>query len=126
MFFFFFKQKTAYELRISDWSSDVCSSDLRTRWFAIDSSAASWRTNLLHTGTERGCGARLENSPVSAMAQDQPDVPDAIRRRRRPKGSPTRTCGLDDGSAPARPDTDPIWPLSGRSSGNSRGGFTHL
>src|SRR3546814_11190163 len=29
--FFFFKQKTAYEMRISDWSSDVCSSDLR-RW----------------------------------------------------------------------------------------------
>src|SRR3546814_168507 len=29
--FFFFKQKTAYESRISDWSSDVCSSDLRPR-----------------------------------------------------------------------------------------------
>src|SRR3546814_7404488 len=28
--FFFFKQKTAYEMRISDWSSDVCSSDLLT------------------------------------------------------------------------------------------------
>src|SRR3546814_5502307 len=28
--FFFFKQKTAYEMRISDWSSDVCSSDLIT------------------------------------------------------------------------------------------------
>src|SRR3546814_10244818 len=28
MFFFFFKQKTAYEVRISDWISDVCSSDL--------------------------------------------------------------------------------------------------
>src|SRR3546814_13786420 len=28
--FFFFNQKTAYEMRISDWSSDVCSSDLRT------------------------------------------------------------------------------------------------
>src|SRR3546814_7068770 len=27
-YFFFFKQKTAYEMRISDWSSDVCSSDL--------------------------------------------------------------------------------------------------
>ena len=27
-FFFFFKQMTAYEMRISDWSSDVCSSDL--------------------------------------------------------------------------------------------------
>src|SRR3546814_17156849 len=31
--FFFFKQKTAYEVRISDWSSDVCSSDLAD-WFA--------------------------------------------------------------------------------------------
>src|SRR3546814_13102087 len=29
--FFFFKQKTAYEMRISDWSSDVCSSDLATK-----------------------------------------------------------------------------------------------
>src|SRR3546814_13654272 len=29
--FFFFKQKTAYEMRISDWSSDVCSSDLIDR-----------------------------------------------------------------------------------------------
>src|SRR3546814_16240282 len=28
LYFFFFKQKTAYEMRISDWSSDVCSSDL--------------------------------------------------------------------------------------------------
>src|SRR3546814_17973512 len=32
-FFFFFKQKTAYEMRISDWSSDVCSSDLTTDRF---------------------------------------------------------------------------------------------
>src|SRR3546814_3316042 len=31
LFFFFFKQKTAYEMRISDWSSDVCSSDLPHR-----------------------------------------------------------------------------------------------
>src|SRR3546814_3162256 len=31
VFFFFFKQKTAYEMRISDWSSDVCSSDLDHR-----------------------------------------------------------------------------------------------
>src|SRR3546814_18446514 len=35
LFFFFFKQKTAYEMRISDWSSDVCSSDLTSSmvWF---------------------------------------------------------------------------------------------
>src|SRR3546814_10327880 len=30
--FFFFKQKTAYEMRISDWSSDVCSSDLLSQF----------------------------------------------------------------------------------------------
>src|SRR3546814_2404933 len=30
LLFFFFKQKTAYEVRISDWSSDVCSSDLKS------------------------------------------------------------------------------------------------
>src|SRR3546814_7335443 len=34
LFFFFFKQKTAYEMRISDWSSDVCSSDLFQKWLA--------------------------------------------------------------------------------------------
>src|SRR3546814_16827401 len=33
--FFFFKQKTAYELRISDWSSDVCSSDLLAQHVAL-------------------------------------------------------------------------------------------
>src|SRR3546814_8360378 len=39
--FFFFKQKTAYEMRISDWSSDVCSYDLAaeaalsSRWFSF-------------------------------------------------------------------------------------------
>src|SRR3546814_7208697 len=36
---FFFKQKTAYEMRISDWSSDVCSSDLDPRGRKLDSSA---------------------------------------------------------------------------------------
>src|SRR3546814_17882463 len=34
--FFFFKQKTAYEMRISDWSSDVCSSDLRSQPHFVD------------------------------------------------------------------------------------------
>src|SRR3546814_15639802 len=36
-FFFFFNQKTAYEVRISDWSSDVCSSDL---WFETPAAQA--------------------------------------------------------------------------------------
>src|SRR3546814_7111442 len=34
--FFFFKQKTAYEMRISDWSSDVCSSDLKLEGVSLE------------------------------------------------------------------------------------------
>src|SRR3546814_1436403 len=37
--FFFFKQKTAYEMRISDWSSDVCSSDLPTTYSGPEASS---------------------------------------------------------------------------------------
>src|SRR3546814_2691732 len=49
--FFFFKQKTAYEMRISDWSSDVCSSDLvqarrRVRLAAPSHRASLWVTDL--------------------------------------------------------------------------------
>src|SRR3546814_7906671 len=43
-FVFFFKQKTAYEMRISDWSSDVCSSDLLT----YDADSGNWL--LAHGG----------------------------------------------------------------------------
>src|SRR3546814_7370776 len=40
VFVFFFKQKTAYEMRISDWSSDVCSSDLPERQRSGDAASA--------------------------------------------------------------------------------------
>src|SRR3546814_9509866 len=45
IFFFFFKQKTAYEMRISDWSSDVCSSDLRCGFSQspVPSPGSAWR-----------------------------------------------------------------------------------
>src|SRR3546814_2109645 len=45
MFVFFFKQKTAYEMRISDWSSDVCSSDLsaQCRRLSRSSLESNWR-----------------------------------------------------------------------------------
>src|SRR3546814_4830779 len=45
--FFFFKQKTAYEMRISDWSSDVCSSDLEDAKALL---AAKKNLRLLVTG----------------------------------------------------------------------------
>src|SRR3546814_10161622 len=52
--FFFFKQKTAYEMRISDWSSDVCSSDLGAR----DLHAEGGQRVLDGGGDGRGYGNR--------------------------------------------------------------------
>src|SRR3546814_5871046 len=49
---FFFKQKTAYEMRISDWSSDVCSSDLRALGASYDL-GGHWRIGLNGSRTER-------------------------------------------------------------------------
>src|SRR3546814_9390451 len=44
LIFFFFKQKTAYEMRISDWSSDVCSSDLERRVAMLEIGLAHYLT----------------------------------------------------------------------------------
>src|SRR3546814_5585009 len=60
--FFFFKQKTAYEMRISDWSSDVCSSDLRRR------AGAARRT--------RGRMTRTEKDKMLAGALYHPGAPE--------------------------------------------------
>src|SRR3546814_2495946 len=45
-YFFFFKQKTAYEMRISDWSSDVCSSYLIRMCSTFSTSTANWITDM--------------------------------------------------------------------------------
>src|SRR3546814_12426198 len=50
--FFFFKQKTAYEMRISDWSSDVCSSDLLCRSWLLTEDHRRVRPGVLHPGIE--------------------------------------------------------------------------
>src|SRR3546814_1138785 len=51
MCFFFFKQKTAYEMRISDWSSDVCSSYLRdTERVAMCAAGSTWRPPWVEAG----------------------------------------------------------------------------
>src|SRR3546814_10066515 len=51
--FFFFKQKTAYEMRISDWSSDVCSSDLAHSMFAKLCSLPARSIAMHATGKQR-------------------------------------------------------------------------
>src|SRR3546814_7853370 len=68
LFFFFFKQKTAYEMRISDWSSDVCSSDLET---AVE------RTRTL---PHRGMAAGARTHPAPGPVDGRP-VEAGLRRR---------------------------------------------
>src|SRR3546814_10217410 len=60
MYFCFFKQKPAYEMRISDWSSDVCSSDLRTLQPRAELVERVARTII--DGRARGRGGRAVDS----------------------------------------------------------------
>src|SRR3546814_9132370 len=62
--FFFFKQKTAYEMRISDWSSDVCSSDLAS---PSDQPAAD-AVGYVFARTDGNVAAWVEKGLVAAGA----------------------------------------------------------
>src|SRR3546814_2413165 len=62
--FCFFKQKTAYEVRISDWSSDVCSSDLAARISGLNRpSTGRWLFTLVRLGYVRERGGRYMLTP---------------------------------------------------------------
>src|SRR3546814_4220669 len=71
--FFFFKQKTAYEMRISDWSSDVCSSDLRTIGARAPEVEDARRDFLA-----RACGTADQNTAAGNgdPLQRRPDIVD--------------------------------------------------
>src|SRR3546814_5523440 len=62
---FFFKQKTAYEVRISDWSSDVCSSDLLPRMRAVAPDAS---VRFEEIAAFPGLAAR-EDDPATALVK---------------------------------------------------------
>src|SRR3546814_5338723 len=89
MFFFFFKQKTAYEMRISDWSSDVCSSDLEALSLLPDYPPAQFRwRRVLHQvvraeGPERLLGEwwRSDLEEADAPPRDYFRVEDQDGRR---------------------------------------------
>src|SRR3546814_7703532 len=68
--FFFFKQKTAYEMRISDWSSDVCSSDLE-----------AGREGRRHgpRAARRPAGPRAEARAAEGGARQGPDDRAGVR-----------------------------------------------
>src|SRR3546814_3036362 len=115
--FFFFKQKTAYEMRISDWSSDVCSSDLphftrigvyagdraqhhprvalRTQNRAYRPRDIRWR----QAGSGHLIQQRLEQMKIAAI--DQGDVNRRLAQGER--GRPTGKTGADDNHLRARP-----------------------
>src|SRR3546814_11933839 len=74
--FLFFKQKTAYELRISDWSSDVCSSDLRVLELYAALTAPSALSIISRVELEGGVVARPEyaagrRAALEAMVADR-------------------------------------------------------
>src|SRR3546814_4135887 len=83
-FFFFFKQKTAYEMRISDWSSDVCSSDLA---FAGSGRSVSGHLRGSGSGTLAHCGGlRLSLGPRYDEVSPKGKPCRKFRRRKWPGG----------------------------------------
>src|SRR3546814_4855993 len=77
MCFFFCKQKTAYEMRISDWSSDVCSSDLRavSETFRSHCSNTRWmcshRTRSADIGLSGGGGSSAPDASKAASTRSE-------------------------------------------------------
>src|SRR3546814_12515593 len=69
--FFCFKQKTAYEMRISDWSSDVCSSDLWISNIDAQQSRDIWRANLLGGSRAHDLIKRLRTYPTLRQFAEQ-------------------------------------------------------
>src|SRR3546814_5181556 len=79
-FFFFFKQKTAYEMRISDWSSDVCSSDLPQRQIAHEARiVVLGQPRCLGGDRAQQVGQRLDLALV-IISQDMPGHPVLVPR----------------------------------------------
>src|SRR3546814_13301211 len=103
--FFFFKQKTAYEVRISDWSSDVCSADL----------LADGERRFLRTGQGHGDVSlcRFDGAaPTSGALQIAAVARNAALsegRCHRPPGGPGE--GADPGGGPARNAGGNSWSL---------------
>src|SRR3546814_10217460 len=74
--FFFFKQKTAYDMRISDWSSDVCSSDLVTARFDLREVE-----NVLQQGQQMAPGAFDAVDILMLLLVEHPGIAEAQELR---------------------------------------------
>src|SRR3546814_11558173 len=113
---FFFKQKTAYEMRISDWSSDVCSSDLLTvqrHAHGIDDPAHQAVAHLHHVGSTVRLNPRAIFMRSIKIKRNQERTATTETNDPRP---PDRTgSGMD-------PTPQPHWPFRcGNAAGWGRG-----
>src|SRR3546814_2019360 len=94
MWFFFFKQKTAYEMRISEWSSDVCSSDLR-----VQGEIRRLPFDAPHHGKDRPFGGAEEDAIAFPYADIRPRQP-----------QPRHRAGKGLGPRQSRAQPVPAWP----------------
>src|SRR3546814_3151842 len=116
MLFFFFKQKTAYEMRISDWSSDVCSSDLQVRReqrFAIGDGIGF--AGLLQPGAAPGLFGGLDDEGREAILEavgmyleqamfvGLEDEGEGIERQRRPEPDEAVAAPVEAGAETVLP-----------------------
>src|SRR3546814_5309233 len=101
--FFFFKQKTAYEMRISDWSSDVCSSDLHSDVLDIEVAAFADRAYVArpigrpyprtHRGPERReLSSNVRTAPRTTGVADAICGPKVRTEERRVGKEGVSTC----------------------------------
>src|SRR3546814_4350319 len=86
LLFFFFKQKTAYEMRISDWSSDVCSSDLPARNGRLERLARGGARHLRRPAPPQIGGKRRDILRRSARATEPGSRDDRHRSEERRVG----------------------------------------
>src|SRR3546814_3235501 len=95
-FFFFFKQKPAYELRISDWSSDVCSSDLGLDAVCrlCGGGGVGQPQRARRQSQDRGGGSDADEAAASAYGGRHDGVR-AIRKRGRARRSEERRVGTE-------------------------------
>src|SRR3546814_4015366 len=90
---FFFKQKTAYEMRISDWSSDVCSSDLSRPRSSIRCSSNGAREASTSSSSRLTCASPpCRNPPTVQDRVAQEDRRDARSEERRVGKECVSTC----------------------------------
>src|SRR3546814_18145334 len=100
-FVFFFKQKTAYEMRISDWSSDVCSSDLEDRSAQPpappdpDSASAQSGRTVPAPGPSPNPHWPARSTTACAYQTGRPRIAPRYRHRYRPPRSEERRVGKE-------------------------------